>query len=155
MSARSARKKMPANIQLANYLTTSALSLALTIVLFYFLFVTGDGKTLTKNAWRVLFGFMLVSWHWSVHQAWFGFRWYLNMIGDPQTQWFFDNSYFLSGSYLTGWTGALITTTALLRGNFVKRLSLKLALLIGFWLLIWQLGAMIPEHMDQWWRLFF
>ena len=127
----------------------------LTLALLYFLFLSGDGPKLSKNAWRVLFGFMLVSWHWAWHQAWFGVRWYLNMIDDPQTQWFFDNSYLLSGSYLTGWTGALITTTALLRGNFVKKLSLKLVMLLSFWIMIWQVGAMIPEQLDTWWHLIF
>ena len=129
---------MGPSTQLANYFTTAGIHCVVTLVLVYTLFLsTQYRKELSPNAWWVLFGIMLDTMSWSIHQAWFGTRWFYLMESDPQAVWFLNNSWLLTPNYVLGWAGALIVTTAFLRSHFVPSLGLKVVAVLCWWALIY------------------
>ena len=129
---------MGPEIQLANYLTTALVQLTLASTLFYALFVSSTSRReLSRYAWWALFGVMLDTFSWGIHQVFFSIRWYLHLIGSDLTYTLRDNVWLLTPSYMIGWLGVVITTTSFWRGNFVKNAVLKLAIISGWWVLVW------------------
>ena len=129
---------MGPEIQLANYCTTAFVHFTLAVTLFYALFVSvASRQKLSTHAWWVLFGIMLDTFSWGVHQSFFAVRWYLHLIGSDLTYKMVENIWLLTPSYMIGWLGVVITTTSFWRGNFVKNAVLKLAIISGWWVLVW------------------
>ena len=129
---------MGPEIQLANYLTTALVQLTLASTLFYALFVSSTSRReLSRYAWWALFGVMLDTFSWSIHQSFFSVRWYLHLIGSDLTYKMVENIWMLTPSYMIGWIGVIITTTAFWRGRFISSLALKLSLIFGWWVLVW------------------
>jgi hypothetical protein len=135
---------MDQSIQLANYATTAAVHVTLSGVICYTLFLSEQAREeLSFYAWWALFGVMLDTFSWGIHQSWFGYRWYLLMADDPGTVWFRDNSWLLTPNYFLGWIGVAVTTTAFLRGRFVHSLALKATLISGWWVFVWHMGSSV------------
>lgn len=125
--------------QLANYFTAAVVSWGLFVALAALLWVTRRTDALTKNARVAVFGLLLVPLHWGIHQTWWGIRWYFRIVGDERTQFFLLYGGSLAVSYALMFVGVAVTTTALIRGRFLRTLSIKLTVVGVLWVTVYLL----------------
>lgn len=125
--------------QLANYFIGMVVDFGLA-AFFVWLYFVGIRFHISPNARLALFGLSFGFIHWGIHQTWWGRRWWLKISGDPNTQWYVDNGWVLSFTYILLVLGACITTSAIIKGHFARNFMVQLLALMSSWALVAYIG---------------